>query len=403
MPPFTRTVRFRLTVWYSSLLLVFGVAFVVALNLAARLDHPDVVFVQGINDVAWEPVRDGPGGAINGFQPVLSPSIVLQQAEDQIYSRNIDRLRTWSLLAVVGLALASGVGGYALSGMMLRPVRDITEAASEITATNLSRRINHQGPDDELKALADTFDLMIARLQSSFERQRQFVQDASHELRTPLAAIRTNIEVTEMDPDVSPEEYRELLELVKGQTERLARLSEDLLLLSNEDRSGPITEPVPLPLVAREVVRQLSPLASARGVALLVESPRDVWAMGSGDLIYRSVSNLVDNAIKYSGTGTTVTIITSSQVGQAVISVRDTGPGIAQDDALRVFDRFFRVDKGRSRREGGSGLGLAIVKEVIESMGGQVGVHPTTGGGATFYIRLPLAIESADARERVPA
>ncbi len=401
MPPFTRTVRFRLTVWYSSLLLVFGVAFVVALNLAARLDHPDVVIVRGVNDVTWEQVRDGPGGAINGFQPVLSPALVLKEAEDQIYSRNIDRLRTWSLLAVVGLALASGVGGYALSGMMLRPVRDITEAASEITATNLSRRINHQGPDDELKALADTFDSMIGRLQGSFERQRQFVQDASHELRTPLAAIRTNIEVTEMDPDVSPEEYRELLELVKGQTERLARLTEDLLLLSNEDRSGPVAEPVPLQLVAREVVRQLSPLASTRGMELQVESPRDVWAMGNGDLIYRSVSNLVDNAIKYSGDATSVTIITAAEADQAVISVRDTGPGIAPEDAERVFDRFFRVDKGRSRRQGGSGLGLAIVKEVIESMGGQVGVRPTAGGGATFFIRLPLAAEPADTRSKV--
>ncbi len=229
MPAFALTVRFRLTVWYSSLLLVFGVAFVVALNLAARLDQPDIVAYQleGVNDVEWQPVR-GPGNAISGFQPVLTTRGVLKQAEEQIYSDNLDRLRTWSLLAVVGLAAASGIGGYVLSGMMLRPVRDITRVASEISATNLKQRINHEGPEDELWALSQTFDSMIDRLEQSFEKQRQFVQDASHELRTPLAAIRTNIEVTESDPDATTDDFRDLIETVKVQTARLTRLSEDL-------------------------------------------------------------------------------------------------------------------------------------------------------------------------------
>ena len=178
MPQFTKTVRFRLTVWDSSLLLVFGVAFVVALNIAVRLDQPGVVFSYGsVNEVEWQPVRNGPGQAISGFTPVVTPRLMLQKAEDQLYSDNLIRLRNWSLLAVVGLALASGVGGYVFSGMMLRPVREITKVASEISATNLSRRINHQGPEDELWALAQTFDSMIDRIQASFARQRQFVQD----------------------------------------------------------------------------------------------------------------------------------------------------------------------------------------------------------------------------------
>ncbi len=392
LPAFARTVRFRLSVWYSSLLLVFGIAFVLALNIAVRLDQPDalarITFEEGIQ---WEPVRSGPGQAITGFTPVLTPMGVIQQAESEWYSQNLDRLRYWSIIAVVGLAVASGVGGYVLSGMMLRPVRDITDVASAISATNLSKRINHQGPDDELKALADTFDSMIARLETSFERQRQFVQDASHELRTPLAAIRTNIEVTEMDPDVSPEEYRSLLETVKGQTERLTRLSEDLLLLSTTERESEEPEQVDVSELTREVVAQLAPLAASREVTLRWEGTEGVVVAASSDMLYRCVLNLVDNAIKYSGTGAAVTLRTRIDGDEAVLDVRDTGPGIAEQDIARVFDRFYRVDKGRSRREGGTGLGLAIVREMVEAIGGRVSLVSQLGRGSTFSIHLPVS------------
>jgi len=388
MPPFSRTVRFRLTVWYSSLLLVFGIAFVVALNLAARLDQPDAQL--GVSDIVWEARRDGPGQAIT----VVPVSITLKDAEDRIYSDNLDRLRTWSLVAVVGLAVASGAGGYVLSGMMLRPVRDMTEVASEITATNLSRRINHQGPDDELKALADTFDSMIGRLEHSFEQQRQFVQNASHELRTPLAAIRMNIEVAELDPEVSTDEYRALLETVKTQTARLTRLSEDLLLLSADERESPAIEPIELDSVVREAVRQLAPLAHARDIALRVEDAPGAEANANGDYLYRCVFNLVDNAIKYSGPGSSVLIRARQTPGSAEISVADNGPGIEPAQIGQIFDRFYRVDRGRSRREGGVGLGLAIVKELVQGMGGTVDVESTPGAGATFTIRLPSAHDS---------
>jgi signal transduction histidine kinase len=274
--------------------------------------------------------------------------------------------------------------------MMLRPVRDITRVASVISATNLSQRINHQGPKDELKGLADTFDSMIDRLETSFERQRQFVQDASHELRTPLAAIRTNIEVTEMDPETTPEEYRVLLETVKHQTERLTRLSEDLLLLSTDDGQLPL-EPVNLHAVAAEVVRNLGPLAATRQVELRVEGATDFEVQANPDHLYRSVLNLVDNAVKYSGGAGVVTIRTEASDDTGQVSVKDSGPGISTEDAQRIFDRFFRVDKGRSRREGGNGLGLAIVKELVQSMGGSVDLTSRPGAGATFTIHLPLA------------
>jgi len=394
VPAFAKTVRFRLTVWYSSLLLVFGIAFVVSLNLAVRLDHPNAtVYLPVGSSYTWslEPITDGPGTAISGYRTQLTPDLIAQTTEAQLYSANLDRLRNWSLIAVVGLALASGLGGYVLSGMLLKPVRDITQIASEISATNLGRRINHQGPEDELWALSETFDSMIDRLETSFDRQRQFVQDASHELRTPLAAIRTNIDVTELDPDATVEDYRELVETVKSQTTRLTRLSEDLLLLTSDSRTSVEPDEIDLGSVAREVVRQLAQLAASRDVTLRVEGNPSLDIVTNGDLIYRCVFNLVDNAIKYSGAGSAVTLRVAQQAGTASIVVADDGAGIDSDDLARIFDRFYRIDKGRSRREGGSGLGLAIVQELVADLGGRVDVASAPGEGSTFTVRLPYS------------
>jgi signal transduction histidine kinase len=388
VPAFARTVRFRLTIWYSSLLLVFGISFVVALNVALRMDTPSAT-VWFEDD--WVSVRPAAGQAFEGAQPIFEPSVWVAEAEAQIAQDNLDRLQTWSILSVLGLALASGIGGYVLSGMMLRPVRDITRVASTISATNLNQRINHQGPDDELRELADTFDSMILRLETAFESQRRFVQYASHELRTPLAAIRTNIEVTEMDPDVSQEEYRALMETVKTQTERLTRLSDDLLLLTSTEAEPPPLDVVEAGVVCEEAVQQLQPLAERKDIAVGVDIEPDALVYAHADLLYRCVFNLVDNAIKYSGPGTGVLVSLRNGGNEVTIDVSDSGPGIPEEHRERVFDRFFRVDKSLSRQTGGSGLGLAIVKELVEVMGGSVGLRSAPGEGSTFTITLEVA------------
>jgi signal transduction histidine kinase len=280
-----------------------------------------------------------------------------------------------------------------LSGMLLQPVRDITAVASVISATNLSRRINHQGPDDELKTLADTFDRMIDRLERSFAQQRLFVQDASHELRTPLAAIRTNIDVLEMDPNATVDEYRELLELVKAQTERLARLSEDLMLLTTNEGESPELESVAFQSIAREVIAQLEQLAAQRQVTLVADIPEEVEVIANGDLLFRCVFNLVENGVKYAGAGASITVSARNDHAMTAIHVSDNGVGIPPEHLPRLFDRFYRVDRGRSRREGGTGLGLAIVKELVNSMGGEVTVASQPGQGTTFTVRLPRAQE----------
>jgi len=388
-----RTVRFRLTVWYSTLLLILGLAFILFLNVAARLDEPDdqaVMEEMGLDQTEWqaagvEATSEEPGGMGD-----MTPAQLVDEAGEEFQAENLDRLRTWSIVAGFGLAFISGFGGFALSGIILRPMRDITEVASEISATNLSQRINHQGPDDELKQLADTFDSMIERIERGFEAQRRFVQDASHELRTPLAAIRTNIEVAEMAGDTGNDEQRALLETVKGQTERLTRLSEDLLLLTAPQASLPVETVNPDELAAM-ALEEIGPLAERAHVTLAAHARGGCEAVASTDLLYRCVLNLVDNAVKHTGEGATVTVESGCEGERVWIRVQDTGPGISAEDQEHVFERFYRIDRSRVRGRGGSGLGLAIVRELMESMGGSVEVASTPGEGATFTLHLPHA------------
>ena len=390
-PTLFRTVRFKLTVWYSSLLLVFGLAFVVALNVAVRVDNPDALReLDGYPLSRWElRLLPEPGQGLSGPGPT-TPRSLAAAAGDQANSDSQDRLRLWSLFALVGLAVTSGIGGYSLSGMLLRPVRDITKVASEISASSLSRRIEHSGPEDELKALADTFDSMIERIQRGFESQRRFVQDAAHELRTPLAAIQTNIEVLEIGGEATLEEHRELSTMILAQTARLARLSEDLLLLATADGEPLELETVDATAVARQVSAELAPIAKQRGITLRVESEEPLLVMAMPDLLHRSVSNLVDNGIKYSDDGATVvTRVAEVANGRSVsISVTDDGAGMAADDLKHVFDRFYRIDKGRSRRMGGAGLGLSIVRELMNAMHGSVSASSKTDAGSTFTLTL---------------
>ncbi len=388
--------RFRLTLWYSALLLLLGLAFVVSLNVAARLDKPDeqrvLAEMDKDGDTGWRAVEgaasaDGEAGEASPSAPVL----LAAEMGSEFHSENLDRLRTWSIVAVIGLTIASGAGGYALSGFLLRPVRDITQVASEIGAGNLSRRINHHGPDDELKGLADAFDSMIARIEGGFETQRRFVQDASHELRTPLAAIRMNIEVAELERGADGGEAQ-LLETVKAQTDRLTRLSDDLLLLTSpEAAAAPLDPPerVDLRALAAAAAAELEPLAARAAVRLRVAGGPPHEALAAAAPLYRCALNLIDNAVKHSGAGAEVDIEAGADGEDAWLRVRDTGPGIPEADLPHVFERFYRVD--RSRAGGGAGLGLAIVRALMDSMGGSVTAASEAGAGATFTLRLPRA------------
>lgn len=285
------------------------------------------------------------------------------------------------------LVLATA-GGVFLAGRALRPVGDITNVARQITAEDLSRRLDMKLPDDELGRLARTFDDMIARLDKDFRRQRQFTADASHELRTPLTAIKGQTEVA-LQRERTPGEYQEVLRAVNQEVDRMIRLAGSLLSLARADAGQtPIArERVDFAQVAADAVDQMRPSATARGLDLVTDlAPAPL--IGDEDLLLQLVLNLLDNAIKYTPSGS-VTVSSRTANGTVVLSVADTGPGIAPEHLPHVFDRFYRADPSRSRQAGGAGLGLSISRWIAEGHGGTISVESESGRGSRFTVSLP--------------
>jgi heavy metal sensor kinase len=307
------------------------------------------------------------------------------------------------VMSPITVLLASG-GGLFLANRALSPIDAITRMAQRISAENLSGRIDHTGPSDEVGRLARTFDTMLARLEEAFNQQRQFAADASHELRTPLTAIIGQIDVALGWPE-SAEYYRATLAGIREQAQRLTRLASDLLFLARTDAQPmpQAIEPIDLGSLLPAVVTQLEPLAAERQQTLLVAPAPAGVVYGNEDQLIRMLLNMLDNAIRYTPSGGRVTLGCRHRNATIEISVCDTGPGIAPEHVPHLFDRFYRVDRGRSRAQGGSGLGLAIAQSIAQLHGGEITVRSAVGQGSTFTVRLPMSYQRAqDERATAP-
>jgi signal transduction histidine kinase len=362
-PAFTKTIRFRLALWYSMSFLVLYVLILGGINLAVGL-------------------------------PISEPSPTAPTPEDQTRAQlRREQQRILAGYSVIGFAAVlalGGAGSYLLSGRMLRPVDRVSTLASRISHTNLKERIRHEGPDDEVKRLSDTFDDMLERLEGAFESQKQFLQDASHELRTPIAIAQTNVEVLEMQEDPTAKDYEHLMQVLKMSLERMNSVNEGLLLLAEGRQTQYKWSEVDMGSLAREIVDEASGRAEAAQVHLEVEiASGDVRVMGDSTRLKQAIMNLVDNAVKYNKPGGKVKISAKAEGTVVSVEVHDTGIGISQADLPRVFERFYRVDKSRSRSMGGSGLGLSIVKKIIEDHKGAITADSNPGEGSTFRIVLP--------------
>jgi heavy metal sensor kinase len=294
------------------------------------------------------------------------------------------------LLALPIAAALAGLGGYTLAQQLLEPVARMTERARVITAERLDERLPVHNPDDELGNLAEVFNQTFARLERSFERLRQFTSDASHELRTPLTSIRSVGEVALREPR-DPTAYRDTIGSMLEEVDRLARLTDTLLTLSRAD-DGRVTlrrSDLDLSEFARDVVEELSVLAEERGQSLVLEAPGSVHVNADRDVLHHALGNLVDNAVKYSPHGATVRVAVSQTADGGVLEVIDQGSGIPRVHQEQIFERFYRVDRSRSRLDGGSGLGLPIVQWAVEAHGGQIQMESTEGQGSIFRICLP--------------
>jgi signal transduction histidine kinase len=395
LPEWARSIRFRYTLLYSAVL--FGLAAVV---------------VAAIYLVLLMTLRSAPVSATRTeqychFGNCVNIDVFTARAfERYVNNETLTKLRNYSFSALGVLFVASLGVGWVVAGRVLRPIGRITSVARDIQATDLSRRIELPGPDDELKQLADTFDAMLARLDAAFAAQRQFVADASHELRNPLAIIRTNVDVALADPNADPDDLRHAITVVKRASDRMARLVDDMLALARRQEPTFEHEPVDLGAAVAEASDDFIVPAAARTIVLDRAIAPGVIVTGDREALKRAVANLLENAVRLAPAGSRIRLATGSEGNQAWIAVADEGPGIALDDQPHVFDRFWRADKARSRSDGGTGLGLAIVRQIAESHGGQVRLHSKVGVGSSFMISLPIepsALEAGPRPDAVPA
>ncbi len=308
-------------------------------------------------------------------------------------------LLTVQALALPLILLLAGLGGYVLAGRALAPVDAMTERARKITSRNLSERLPVGAAGDELDRLARAFNEMFARLERAFRELRRFTADASHELRTPLTVMKSVGEVG-LKEAREPSEYKEVLGSLLEEVERMARLVDTLLTLSRAD-AGTIPlerEDLRLSDLARETAGILEVLASEKGQEILVEEEGGAPPIGADrTLLGRALFNVLANAVQYSPDGTKILVRTGVKGGECFIEVKDQGPGIPREHLDRIFDRFYRVDPARSRKEGGTGLGLSLAKWAVEAHGGRIEVESEPGKGSTFRIVLPLSREEGGA------
>lgn len=324
-----------------------------------------------------------------GFGLVVGKSVAHDLAE-------LRRLALWLAVAAAGVLVLGLAGGSWVAARAIRPIDAISATAQKIAAGNLEERIALAGTDSELGRLAQVLNATFDRLCEAFARQARFTADASHELRTPVAVILSQTE-TILSRERTPGEYREAIEACRRAARRLRHLTDSLLTLARLDSGAPeeTTGPVALDRVAAEVLDLLRPLAAEKSVRLEADLAPARCA-GREDRLVQVAANLVSNAIHYNRPGGSVTVRTSEEDGGAVLTVSDTGIGIAGADLPHVFERFFRADPSRSRAEGRTGLGLAIVKAIAGAHGGTVAARSREGEGSTFTVRLPRA--EADSR-----
>ena len=390
MPGWAGSIRFRLTVLYSVLL--FGLATIVVggiyAGLARSLEDQDVSRTEMANVLFRSREGQDMIGTIE-FE-VTDPLAVFER---EVNEQALDQLRTYAFGAL-GLLFVGSLGvGWFVAGLVLRPVDRITSVASDIQHTDLSRRIRLDGPDDELKHLADTFDEMLGRLDEAFESQRQFIHEASHELRNPLAVIRTNVDVALGDPDATVEDLRAAGEVVGRSAERMSTLVDDLLVYARHGTRTTREEDFDLAELAHHLAEEFAAPAEACELELVVDVPGDeLFVCGDAPAVRRAVANLLANAVRLAPPDSRVTVAAGSHDGWHSISVADQGPGIAPENHVRVFQRFWRGDRDRARQEGRSGLGLTIVRQIAEAHGGRVDLSSEAGGGSTFVLWFPRSI-----------
>jgi heavy metal sensor kinase len=446
-----RSIRLRLTAWYSLVLLcglllfALGMWFALRTRLVAGVDTRLAQRIQGLQSAGLEgeagdrahiqqelsefasdtpdgtliQLRDPAGGLILPFpaqQPFAERAPLRRTIERQgklfrvVAARlnwgdgpyevlvagslnEVDAVmrdfRNLLFLMIPAVLAAACLGGYWLSMRALRPVDEITSVARSISVQNLSQRLAVPRTGDELQRMAETWNQVLERLDSAVKRIRQFTADASHELRTPLALIRTTAELA-LRREREPEEYRSSLRAIESEAEQMTALTESLLEMARSDADGfhMSLAPTDLNAVARHATGQHQALAGEKGILLRAEvNDTPALAQADGPAIHRLLLILIDNALKHTPAGGTVTVAIQRRDGSVSLSVADTGEGIAPEALPHIFERFYRSDPARAGG-GGFGLGLSIAQAIAQAHGTRIRVESTPGAGARFTLAL---------------
>jgi signal transduction histidine kinase len=389
------TIRGRLTAIYGGLFLASGAALLaVTYLLMWRATTGTICYTssqsasicipgqpQGMSAPAG-PVKEGPASGATAHLKALA---------NAQHEAMLNQLLTRSGIALAIMAAASIALGWVIAGRVLRPMRTITEATRNISATNLHERLALTGPDDELRNLADTIDSLLARLDGAFDAQRRFVANASHELRTPLTVMRALVQMTMTDPGATTESFRATCQDVLTEADRQERLIEALLVLARSERGLDHREPLDLADITGAVLENRSGDAGRRGLRItsaIETAPID----GDARLAERLVVNLVDNAIRHNADHGEIVVSTGRRLGGSFLSVANTGPEVPADQVGRLFEPFQRLGADSTDYSGGLGLGLSIVQAIGDAHGASFTTRPRSGGGLVIEVMFPPQI-----------
>jgi signal transduction histidine kinase len=311
------------------------------------------------------------------------------------HSFDLHQLLIVSAIALLIMAVPAIAAGWLVAGRLLRPLRAMTTAARNISATNLHERLNLSGPDDELKQLADTFDDLLGRLDRSFQTQRQFVANASHELRTPHATMQVWLDVALAKPGPAPPHMVDLGDRLRHELDHVDRLLDGLLVLARaQQRSATDESTLPLDTVVSAATAERATLISSKGLDVRHQECPGARVTGSETLLARMVGNVVDNAITHNAPGGSVRISTGVAGAAARLTVENGGPVLDERDVQALTQPFRRLGTERTGSDRGSGLGLSIVAAIAEMHGGRLELHALAGGGFQVVIELPLALRA---------
>ena len=390
------TIRLRLALLYGTVFLITGAVLLTIGYLLVRdglEDHHQLTVVAA--RLGRSASSDRLLSRALGFKPGSPELKLAREIQRQLISSNLHQLLVEYLAALVAMTVAAVVFGYLLAGRALRPLRSIIATARRVSGENLGERIALQGPADELRELADTFDGMLARLDAAFASQRHFVANASHELRTPLAIMRTEVDVTLADPDATGTDLRSMGEAVRDTVDRCERLIGGLLMLARSEAAAGQGQPVDIGALAGDCITDLRARATEARVKVR-DDLEPAWTLGQPALIERLVANLLDNGIHHNQPGGYLDVTTRVRGGNVHLRVRNGGPRIDPAEAERLAQPFRRLD----RSVHGFGLGLSIVRSVAEAHGGTLTISAPEAGGLEVLVELPMVRVSQASRSQ---